>query len=72
MKQAFKTFVFYLPLVIALIGIVDVVLYWNDPNIRYFAIMGSMGWFFHFDSECALRNKQNEIDELLGGSNVQS
>jgi uncharacterized membrane protein YqjE len=72
MKQAFKTFVFYMPLAIALMGLMDVVVYWNDPTIRYFAIMATMGWFFHFDSEWNLRKAEAEIDELLGHTDVQS
>ena len=71
MKQAFKTILFYLPLAIALMGMIDVVVYWDDTHIRYFSLMAAMGWLFHFDSECALRKAQTEIDELLEVRNVQ-
>jgi hypothetical protein len=34
--------------------------------------MASMGWLFHFDSEWNLRKAEEEIDELLEHTNVQS
>jgi hypothetical protein len=72
MREAFKSFLFYLPLVVALMSVVEVVFYWNDPNIRWFAIMAAMGWFLHFDSECTLRHAEEEIDELVEQINAQS
>ena len=72
MRKKFKEILFYMPLAIAFIGMIDVVVYWDDSNLRYLSLMAAMGWLFHFDSECALRRAEEEIDELLGHTDVQS
>ena len=72
MKKAFKTILFYIPLVIALGFVLDAAIYWNDPTLRYTSIMAALGWLFCFDSECALRKAEAEIDELTGHTDVQS
>ena len=72
MKKTFKTILFYTPLIITLGFMIDVVLYWEDSVLRYMSIMAALGWLFHFDSECALRKAEAEIDELLGHADVQS
>ena len=72
MRQKIKEIIFYLPLAIVAIAMIDVVVYWNDTTARYLALMTALGWLFHFDSECSLRRAEKEIDELLEHSNVQS
>ena len=72
MKKAFKTILLYIPLVIALGFVLDAVIYWNDSTLRYLSIMAALGWFFCFDSECALRKAEAEIDELTGVKDAQS
>ena len=71
MKKAFKTILLYTPLIIALGFMIETVVYWEDSVLRYLSIMAALGWLFHFDSECALRKAEAEIDELLGENNVQ-
>lgn len=71
MKKSFKTILLYTPLIIALGFMIETVVYWEDSVLRYLSIMAALGWLFHFDSECALRKAEVEIDELLGENNVQ-
>jgi hypothetical protein len=71
MKKSFKTILLYTPLIIALGFMIETVVYWEDSVLRYLSIMAALGWLFHFDSECALRKAEAEIDELLGENNVQ-
>lgn len=72
MKKAFKTILLYIPLVISLGFVLEAVIYWNDSALRFLSIMAALGWLFCFDSECALRRAEKEIDELTGHIDVQS